>query len=100
MIRGTTPTHIFSLPIDTSTIRELRITYAQFDRTVLEKTESDVEMDEKTITLTLTQEETLKFKHSYKVELQLKVLTDTGTVLATPIKSIDVSEILNTEVLT
>ena len=39
MIRGTTPTHIFKLPIDTSTIRQLRITYVQYGKTVLEVTE-------------------------------------------------------------
>lgn len=43
IIRGTTPTHIFKLPIDISSIRrQLRITYSQYSKTVLEVTEADV----------------------------------------------------------
>lgn len=99
MIRGTTPTHIFNLPVDTSTLKEVRITYEQFQRAVIEKTETDVQMEGKTITLTLTQEETLKFKHTSKVRVQLKVLTTTGAALASPIKELSVDEILNEEVL-
>lgn len=42
IIRGTTQTHIFKLPIDISSIRQLRITYSQYSKTVLEVTEADV----------------------------------------------------------
>lgn len=99
MIRGTTPTHIFRLPIDTGTIKELRITYRQLGHTVLEKTESDVETQEKTVQFTLTQEEALLFRASYKVDLQVKVLLADGSVMASKIMPVSVSEILNEEVL-
>lgn len=100
MIRGTTPTHIFRLPVDTSTIREIRITYCQFGRTVMEKTEKDVTMDGDIVQFTLTQEESLLFRAgSNKVQLQVKVLTTANTVLASPVKAMSVEEILNEEVL-
>lgn len=99
MIRGTTPTHTFHLPIDTSTIKEIRITYRQNSRIILEKTEADVEMDGSAVQFTLTQEETLKFSHKSRVQLQVKVLTNGNVVLASPIKDLNVSEILNDEVL-
>lgn len=99
MIRGTTPTHTFRLSIETSSIIEVRITYVQLGKTVIEKTEKDVRMGEKNISLTLTQEESLKFRAGSQVEVQLKVLTNVGTVLASPVISLNVDKILNTEVL-
>lgn len=99
MIQGTTPTHTFKFPIDTGTIRKLRITYYQSGRTVLEKTEDDVEMSGDTVTITLTQRETLSFTDRQNVKLQVKVLTASGAVLASAIKEIGVHEILNKEVL-
>lgn len=99
MIRGTTPTHTFRLSIETSSIIEVRITYVQLGKTVIEKTEEDVRMGEKSISLTLTQEESLKFRAGSEVEVQLKVLTNVGTVLASPVISLNVDKILNTEVL-
>lgn len=99
MIRGTTPTHTFRLSIDTNTITELRITYVQLGKTVVEKTEKNATMGEKSISLTLTQEESLEFRAGAAVEAQLKVLTNVGTVLASPVISLNVDKILNTEVL-
>lgn len=99
MIRGTTPTHTFRLSIETSSIIEVRITYVQLGKTVIEKTEEDVRMGEKSISLTLTQEESLEFRAGSEVEVQLKVLTNVGTVLASPVISLNVGKILNTEVL-
>lgn len=99
MFRGSTPTHTFHLPVDTSTLKMIRITYKQLSRTVLEKTEADVEKDGATVTLTLTQEETLKFHNSGPVLVQLKVLTDLDTVLHSPIFQVSAEEALNTEVL-
>ena len=99
MIQGTTPTHIFRLPIDTGTIRQLRITYSQNDSVVLEATEADVTLDGSEIRYRLTQEATLKFNPGSRVELQLKVLTEDGNVMASKVMQLSVSKILNTEVL-
>lgn len=100
MIRGTTPTHIFNLPIETGTLKAVRITYEQFSRAVLEKTEGDVTMDGKTIRFKLTQEETLRFRKDVSVSFQIKVLTTDNVVLATPVETLSVKDILNEEVLT
>lgn len=99
MIRGTTPTHIFNLQIDTSIIKEVRITYVQYTNIVVEKTEHDVTIGDQAIRLKLTQEETLRFSKSTPVRVQLKVLTTDNTVLACLVKDIPVEEILNEEVL-
>ena len=99
MIRGTTPTHIFNLPIATKTIKEVRVTYAQNGKTVVEKTETDVTMTSAAIRLKLSQEDTLKFAVTVPVQVQLKVLTTGDVVMASPIKMVPVSVILNEEVL-
>lgn len=99
MIRGTTPTHTFRISIETSAISELRVTYVQLGKMVIEKTEKDVRLGEKSISVTLTQEESLKFRAGANVEIQLKVLTTVGTVLASPVIPLTVDKILNTEVL-
>ena len=70
MFRGTTPTHVFSkLPILSTEIAEVWITYLQNGKEVLTKDISSVEFtddpQEETciISVTLSQEETLKFNY-------------------------------------
>lgn len=99
-IRGTTPTHIFKLPIDTNTIDQLRITYHQLGKTVLELTQEDVEIKEGKISYTLTQEQSFQFTSGHNVDIQIKVLTTMGIVMASQIMSVSVDKVLNTEVLT
>lgn len=99
MIRGTTPTHVFELPFSTDLLKQFLITYAQEGEIVLEKAKDDCELLEETIRVTLTQEDTLKFSHENCVEIQLKVLTINGQLLATPICFAQIGRILNSEVL-
>lgn len=99
MIRGTTPTHVFNIPIETSTLKEIRITYAQGNEEVFTKTTADCVLEGKTIKVSLTQEETLKFSHDKMVSIQLRVLTTSGKAMATKIEMLDVYDVLNEEVL-
>ena len=99
MIRGTTPTHFFTLPFDAGEIDKLRVTYAQNGLTVLDLTEDDVTADGQEIRYQLTQEDTLKFKNNVLVEIQIKLKTLDGNVLASNVIVISVSKILNEDVL-
>lgn len=99
MIRGTTPTHIFRIPFDTGQLKEIRISYAQDDKVLVEKTTSDCSLSDDKITATLSQEDTLKFSHRKAVEVQLKVLTTDGCVLANNVIRVSAEEVLNDEVL-
>ena len=98
MTRGTTPTHTFTLQIDTALIKRLSITYEQ-GQTQVKKTEADCEMSGKTVTLRLTQEDTLKFTHDCPVRIQLRVLTTSGDALASGIKTMRVEDVLDDEVM-
>lgn len=103
MIRGTTPKHIFTLKQDPSIFKEFIITYQQYGKTVIEKRKADCEIQDNSLVLTLTQEETLKFEEDRSprdsVRIQIKALTTDGKVFATEIKSIHIQDILNEEVM-
>jgi hypothetical protein len=100
MIRGTTPTHIFTLPFDTSILKDVRITYAQSNKPIFEKNIEDCTLNGNELSVKLTQEDTLYLDHRRLVEIQLKVITQDGTVMASHVKRKDIGEVLNEEVLT
>lgn len=99
MIVGTTPTHSFNIPFNTDIIMAVRIVYSQNDSPVLIKTTDECVLEDKTISTTLTQEDTFKFDHKLPVEIQVRVLTNTGTSLASVPKKIGVTKCLETAVI-
>lgn len=99
MIRGTTPTHTFTLPFSADTIDKLRLTYSQSGSVVFEKTEADVLMSGKKLEYTLTQEESLSLQESKQVEIQLKIKNTAGSVVASKIMRLNATTVLNEEVL-
>ena len=99
MIRGTTPTHTFNIPFDTSAVDEIKITYAQDDDVILEKHTSDCTLDGATISVTLTQEDTFLFNCKKAVEVQIRILTVGGNALASIPEKVGVSKCLDAEVL-
>lgn len=99
MIRGTTPTHTFTLPFDVSLVKEIRILYAQQEKVLFTKETADCAMEGNTVTVALTQEDTFKFDCKNHVQIQLRVLTTDGQVMSTPIKHVDVGTCLDSEVI-
>lgn len=71
--RYTTPTHIFTVPFDPSTITLLSIVYEQADTILMEKHLEDITLRDNSISVTLTEEETALFKAVYPVKIQLRV---------------------------
>lgn len=96
---GTTPTHTFTFPFDTSLIDELKITYAQNKKTVLEKYLADCEVGETSVSVFLTQKETFLFAEGVNVEVQARVLTTEGDALASDIRVVTAERCLDREVL-
>lgn len=101
MIRGTTPTLEFTLPFDTSLIAEMYVTIAQGEKTVLEKTLSDCSCSGTSVSLTLTQEDTLRLQQQPRLqgEIQIRVRTTSGEALASDIMSVYVGRILKEGVI-
>lgn len=95
MIRATTPTHSFELPIDSSIIDKFRLTYVQDGVVVLRKTEKDMQVVGNAWRIMLTQAETKLFKaclvDTNRVDLstcalataQIRIRTFDGRVLGT-----------------
>ena len=99
MYRGTTPTHIFDVPIDTSTIKTVKITYSQNDVEVLVKRTEDCVITDGRISTILSQEDTFLFDCTVVVDIQVRVLTtDEVAMTSEPIK-VRVGKCLDCEVL-
>lgn len=99
MIRGTTPTHIFTLPFDVSLVKAVMVIYAQKDQEVFTKGTNDCELEGNTISVRLTQEDTLKLKHKNNVQIQIKVLTEANDALVSDIVSVKCGQCLSDEVM-
>ena len=99
MIRGTTPTHIFTLPVETALLSELKIIYAQDDNILFCKKANNCEMTKNTASVTLTQDETFSFDCKKPVQIQVRALTVAGVSLSSPIMLISVEKCLDEEVL-
>ena len=99
MIRGTTPTHTFNIPFDTSVVKEVKILYAQDDVKVLEKNTEDCALSGNSVSVTLTQEDTFKLDCKKPVEIQIRVLTLDGEALTSVPEKVGVSKCLDNEVL-
>lgn len=84
MVRGTTPTNIFSVNVDLRNADVIYISYSQQKRVVFEKTKADILVTENTLTVTLTQEETLALADR-EVEIQIRARYLDGTAIASRI---------------
>ncbi len=71
MIRGTTPVIVLNLPMELP-FDTLYVTFQQKGQTVIEKTLSDVLVEETKIAITLTQSETLALDSAEIVSIQLR----------------------------
>ena len=92
MRRGTTPTHIFTLPFDVSIITDVRVIYSQEKVVkIRRKGIEECSMVGNDITLKLTREETMKLNSSKLVNIQLEIWTPGNDVMVSDpiLKSID-----------
>lgn len=99
MIRGTTPTHVFTLSVEPDYFKNIRITYAQDDVVLFQKEKGDCEIEGYDVRTTLTQEETLMFDAKKHVQIQVKAITEEGKVEASPIMCVTVGKCLDNEVM-
>lgn len=100
MIKGTTPTHTFRLPVTAENVKVLKITYSQDNLVRIVKRMNDCTLNGSTARVKLTQEETLSLNHHKSVEIQIRILTVSGDALASNVKSVPCGRCLDTEVLT
>ena len=99
MIRGTTPTLEFEIPFETSLIEAAWVTLSQYRAVVVDKQLSDCKCIGKTLSVRLTQEETLKLSCDCETEIQIRVRTLAGDALASDIIKVDTERILRDGVI-
>lgn len=99
MIRGSTPTHNFIMPFSTDMIDRVRITYSQNCRKLFCKEREDCKFSGSTVSVRLSQEETLLFDHKATAKIQVKVKTLGGEVLLSCCTYLTVEETLDNEVI-
>lgn len=83
MRRGSTPTNTFELDIDLRNATVF-VSYEQDGTEILEKTGDDLTINEDSIVILLSQEDTLKF-HPGKVFIQIRYVFPTGAADASDI---------------
>ena len=102
MIKGTTPTLHFKLPIETKIIKaaEIVVQYVDNFKTVtIERTLEECTVGENSIAAVLTQEETLALPAPAIAKVQLRVLTIDGTAFASLPFEVTVKELLKESVI-
>lgn len=98
MFRGTTPTNVFNVDLDLTNAEVIYITYKQQNKVVFEKEKSDITVTENSLTVKLTQEETLKLTER-EVEIQIRARFSDGTALASNIIKTTANKILKDGVI-
>ena len=99
MFKGTTPTHTFNLPFDSSLIKEIRIIYSQKGKVVLKKTTDECTIEDSAVKTKLSQEDTFQFKGNVPVSIIIRVLTQgNDAIRSLPIVR-SVAELCDDEVL-
>ena len=104
MYRATTPTHTYTLPIDTSTCKEILVTYKQ-NKAQLDKHYQDnllppgMTLDGDKVIIKLTQAETLMFCDSNPAYSQVRVLTADDSAYASQRFKVSINAVLNEEIL-
>ena len=95
MRRGTTPTHTFTLPFELPEGSEVCFVYAQNEVVLVERTTETCTIKGNTVTLRLTDKETLLFDQEphyidgkyepYMIEVQIGIKTPSGDKLVSDI---------------
>ena len=99
MRRGTTPTFTFTIPFNVSIISSFRLIFKQEKHNILVKNNSECALSDNSISVTLSQKETLSFDAEKPVMAQLRVLTKSGEALSSQIVVVDIKDTLDEEVL-
>lgn len=84
MFRGTTPTNTFTTNLDLSTAEVIYITYQQNGQDIIEKNINDITFGEGSLSVELTQEDTLKLSDR-EVLIQIRAKFSNGKAVASNI---------------
>lgn len=98
MRRFTTPTHTIETDMDLTGAR-VYVTYRQNGRNVIEKTNDELTITDKTVFVHLTQQETGKFSVGNTVKVQIRYVFNDGSAGASNIMETTAEEVLKIGVI-
>lgn len=98
IIQGTTPSHIFRLPISTDLVKDVKITYIQDREIKFKKTLTDVLTHDNIICVDLTQDETFSLSHELRLRIEFRAETQDDKIFGRVFKNIPVEELIDKEV--
>lgn len=93
MIRYTTPTLTFNLPFEVSYLSDAYVTIVQSNK-IIEKSYSDCTVQDKTLSVTLTQEETGSLVAERDAKVQLRCKGTDGKAYASQEFQIKIDDVL------
>ena len=99
MIRATTPTFRYLLPLPASSYKSFLVTMSQCGNIVLSRETAQLTQDGKYIQWRLSQQEANRFKPGVTAQIQLRVVMPDGQVLGTAISSVMVNPALDDRIL-
>lgn len=97
IVRGSTPTHTFSIPFDTSAVTGVVIIYAQDGAEVLQKKTADCTITDHDVSVMLSQNDTLLFGAGKPAMVQLVVYAEERAFVSNMVE-MSVSDILSEDV--
>lgn len=100
MTRGTTPTIVLELPesIPADDISAAVLSIGQDGVEIVKKPFTDMTVSGNTVTVVLTQADTMLLSDNRNAEIQFKCKID-GDVIVSEIETVDVSMLLNSDIL-
>ena len=99
MRRGTTPTHEFTTDTDLTSADVIYLTYKQGNHTVLELEKDRMTVTAESLSVTLTQEETLSFDQSLNFNIQIRARFPDQSAVASNIMNATAEAILKDGVI-
>ena len=100
VFKGSTPTLNFNINTPLENVQAMYLTFEQRGVLVLEKDINSIQIiDENTIAVTLTQEETLLFSSKYDIEVQFRAKYTDGSATTSDINTFNMYKVLKNEVI-
>lgn len=85
MRRGTTVANVFTVDADLTGAVVLYVTYKQGNTTIIEKSKDDIQITAETLTVELTQNDTLAMSSDRPIQIQIRARLADGSALASNI---------------
>lgn len=100
MYRGTTPTIQINVngSDDLTSYKSIYVTFKQMPSVLIEKTKEEIDVNPDSVTIQLTQEDTLQFQPG-AVMVQLRAVDESGMAIASNITTIQAERILKEGVI-